>query len=395
MNLSLYAGGIALLFSQITLASENLENFGRDLTKIINSSKQSVVTITATCNHQPTPDAESGIHSFFKQQDAKTAESRINIGSGLIFDDQGHIITRNSIIADSDSLYVSFTDGKKLRATLKGQDFISGFAVLKVNQKTRPALFSELAQNESAPTFIIGNSNGIFPSINFTILHGILDDGMLQISNSLIPGNNGAPLINLNGKVIGLLAGHLLPHSQDPNQRPFSATEMMAIAYPAEWIRRIGADLIEYGHIRRGWLGIVGFNDDSRPKVKAIKNNSPAQKAGLQKGDLILKFIGRDVHYIEELARLVEFTIPGQPVPLEYQRGDETKTVNIELGERQQLNSGKIETAPYYGEPAFAAPVQNRQPMQSNTEATTLQQRINRLEHELSKVQEQIKAIHK
>lgn len=326
-----------LCFFYPAYTQEILESLEKDIAKLIDSSKTSVVTVASRFSHEISPETESGILSFFKAEAPKQSLSYINIGSGIVFDEAGHILTRSSIVAGAESNLVTFSNGLEAPAIFVGHDPETGFAVLKVQTEyLTPARLGD--SNNIMPgawNLMIGNSLGVYPSVVFGSINGFRNDGMIQISANLNPGNNGSPILNTKGEVIGLVAGQMSPRQSLTDS--FSDNDFRAtiLAYPINWIKKIAEDIIQYGYVRHGWLGVIGEPEGWKAKIKEIKKNSPAQQAGLVEGDVVVRFSGKMVNSISELARLVRYTPPGQTVPVEYLRGEQTMYSNIKIGEWQ------------------------------------------------------------
>ncbi len=318
-------------------AQEFLESLEKDIAKLIDSSKTSVVTVASRFSHEISPETESGILSFFKAEAPKQSLSYINIGSGIVFDESGHILTRSSIVAGAESNLVTFSNGVESPAIFVGHDPETGFAVLKTQTEyLTPARLGD--SNNIVPgawNLMIGNSLGVYPSVVFGSINGIRNDGMIQISANLNPGNNGSPILNTKGEVVGLVAGQMSPRENLTDSFLDSDLHATILAYPINWIKKIAEDIIQHGYVRHGWLGVIGEPEGWKAKIKEIKKNSPAQQAGLVEGDVVVKFSDKNVNSISELARLVKYTPPGETVPLEYLRGEQTMYSNVKIGEWQ------------------------------------------------------------
>ena len=318
-------------------AQEFLESLEKDIAKLIDSSKISVVTVASRFSHEISLETESGILSFLKSEAPKQSLSYINIGSGIVFDESGHILTRSSIVAGAESNLVTFSNGEESPAIFVGHDPETGFAVLKVQTEyLTPARLGD--SNNIVPgawNLMIGNSLGVYPSVVFGSINGIRNDGMIQISANLNPGNNGSPILNTKGEVVGLVAGQM--STRENLTDPFLDHDFHAtiLAYPINWIKKIAEDIIQHGYVRHGWLGVIGEPEGWKAKIREIKKNSPAQQAGLVEGDVVVKFSDKKVNSISELARLVKYTPPGETVPVEYLRGEQTMYSNVKIGEWQ------------------------------------------------------------
>ncbi|MFQ5676711.1 MAG: S1C family serine protease [bacterium] len=315
---------------------ETLNSLEAEIRRLIDYNKASVVTIASGFSREVSSETERGILSFFKNEAPKKSLSYLNVGSGVIFDASGHILTRCSIACGSKSNLVTFSDGREAKASFVGHDPETGFAIIKVDiENLQPARFGDSDKvGPGAWNLMIGNSLGVYPSVVFGATNGLRSDGLIQVSANLNPGNNGSPVFNTEGEVIGLVAGQMDP--LDSVTQPFfrGSFNSTIVAYPSNWIKKIASDIIQYGYVRRGWLGVVGYPGSWKPKIKEIKKNSPAQEAGLSKGDVIVKYAYREVSSISELVRLVKYTSPGETVPLEYVRDGKPMLADVRIGEK-------------------------------------------------------------
>ncbi len=387
-----------LILGNSVFAGNILGSIENEIHKLIDSSKVSVVTIASRFSQEIYVKKESGILSFFKNEVQKQALSYINIGTGIILDKSGHILTRSSIVWGAESNTVTLANGKEVSADFIGHDPETGFAVIKQsgNENLKPAKLGKMDEiNPGSLIVMIGNSLGVFPSIDFGVINGIRNDGIIQISANLIPGNNGSPIFNFSGEVVGLVAGRLNVQNNLPtliNDHQYTET---TLAYPINWIKRIAEDIIEFGHIRKGWLGVVGSYDGHQPKIRQIKENSPAKKAGLIEGDVIVKYSNRAVKDMTELVHLVEMTTPGQIVTIEFNRVGQMLQTEIEIGEKIVKNApdfeykrtGQIDNT-MIGNSGLS--VTQQSPTNSFERNQFFLMRINYLEKEIAKLKEMI-----
>lgn len=330
--------GFILFSTTNVLAGETLKDLEREIRVLIDSSKSSVVTVSARFSSDAPAKKDNGILSFFKTESPQAPVSFMNIGSGIIFNKDGYILTRSSIVVGAELISVRLSSGDDIKAEFVGQDPETGFAIIKVKHKSlKPA---KLGNSDTVVpgdwNLLIGNSLGVYPSVTFGTVNGLRKDGMLQISADLNPGNNGNPIINSDGEVIGLIAGLLNTFDEFSLYRIDQKSHLTTLAYPINWIKRIADDIIQYGYLRKGWMGVVGYYDRWTPEIREIKQNSPAQKAGLTKGDIIVRFAAKQVKTIAELARLVEYSFPGEEVDLQYLRAGKLFDTTLKIGERKQ-----------------------------------------------------------
>lgn len=390
MKISL-ALATAVVIPTAVFCGETLNNFQKEINQLVDSCKVSVVTVSARFSREADIEKDSGLLSLFKNETNKAPVTSINVGTGIVFDQQGHILTRSSIVFGAESITVTFIDGKEAPATFVANDPESGFAVIK----TEGANFklARLGDSEGvAPgmwILVIGNSIGAFPSVTMGALNAIRNDGLLQITANLNLGNNGSPIFNLKGEVVGLIAGRLTPPYLMPDILVADNQYELFVAYPINWIQKVASDIIQFGQVRRGWIGALGSYSNYGLKISRIKDKSPARQAGLLEGDIIVKFSNKAINSISQLARLVEYTTPGQSVALEFIRGNQLQKVNIEVGEKKR--SYKItdpvtensETMEYFEWPASYEIMEKNQ---------ALENRIEQLEKELAKLRQLVES---
>jgi serine protease Do len=324
--------------TQLAHAGETFKHLQKELHQIIDSSKVNVVTVSARFSHEVNVNKDSGLLSFFKSEYSKKALTYTNIGTGIIYNDQGYIITRSSIVWGSAASSVTLFDGRERPARLIGHDPETGFAVLKID----PENFKTIKIGNSADVqpgswiVTIGNSYGAFPSVALGFINGVRSDELLQVSANLSLGNNGSPVFSLKGEVIGVIAGRLSAWQLTPELTEWEINNCPFFAYPIELVKKVTDDIIQFGYVRKGWLGVVGYHDGSQPKISKIKDRSPAQQAGLVEGDVIVKYSSKSVNSIADLVRMVEYSPPGKSVPVEFMRAGQIRKVEIAIGEKSQ-----------------------------------------------------------
>lgn len=399
-GLSAWSCFLVLFLYQNVFSGETLKKFEQELQELVLSNKASIVTVRAEFSHKIQVQKESGLFSLFKNETEPEVKefSFVNIGTGVVFDESGHIITRSSIVLGALKNEVSFSNGMMLQAEFVGNDPGTGFAIIKVDpsklETLQPAKFSDSANvNAGSWNFIMGNALGVYPAIVIGTVNGVREDGMIQISANLSPGNNGSPIINLKGEVIGLVAGQLMPDGDIAVNWGRFGTSQTTMAYPCNWVKKIANDIIAYGYVKRGWLGVVGYYDGDRPKIRQIKANSPAQKAGLAEGDIVLKFSGRKIRNISHFAKIVENTSPGRLVKLEFMRADQIYSTEVELTEKRKtgnysFSSDSLKSQNVNSKVYELAGQKNNYQIQRRNQI--LVERVNYLEQELEKIKQQL-----
>ncbi len=243
---------------------------------------------------------DSFFRQFFGNAPTKRPSKRRSLGSGVLINSKGYILTNEHVIAQAVRIQVTLLDNREYEAQLIGADARSDLAVIKIDSK-EPLPFVPMGRSDDLmigeTVIAIGNPFGL----NHTVTQGIISalhrtiranrkqvySDFIQVDASINPGNSGGPLLNINGSLIGI------------NTAIFQDAEGIGFAIPIGTARRIVNDLIEYGTVRRGWLG-VSVQDLTPDLVRYFKlENSggvlvtrvvprgPAEKAGIRQGDII------------------------------------------------------------------------------------------------------------
>jgi S1-C subfamily serine protease len=269
------------------------------------------------------------------------------LGSGVIYDDRGDIVTNAHVVGGSDRFVVTLADGRDRPATLVGRFPPEDLAVVRlVSAKPAPARFadsSKLAVGQLA--FAIGNplglrssvTQGIVSSLGRTVSegsNGAVISSAIQTSAPINPGNSGGALVDADGNVIGIpTLAALVPELGG------AAAPGIGFAIPSNTAKRIADQLIRSGKVTnsgRAYLGVSVATGVGGPGViiAAVKPGGPADRAGLRKGEVILSIAGRPTPSTEELATALAELKPGQEVPVEVAgaNGDK-RTVTVRLAE--------------------------------------------------------------
>ncbi len=265
-------------------------------------------------------------------------------GSGFIVSKDGHIITNNHVVDGADKITVTFADGRKFEAKVLGKDPTFDLAVLKVEGNDLPVL--ELADSDRTEVgewvVAIGNpfglehtvTVGVISAKNRSIHAGNVNfDGFLQTDAAINPGNSGGPLLNLKGEVVGINTA-IVPYAQG-----------IGFAIPVNMAKQVMNDLIEFGKVRRGWLGVTiqpltrefaeayGVEGENGAVVSDVMSDSAAEKAGLQRGDVILEVDGAKIKNHQEFVMKIRQMLAGSKVTLTVVRQKKTVKIEATLGE--------------------------------------------------------------
>ncbi len=298
-------------------------------------------------------------------------ERRSNsLGSGFVIDPAGIIITNNHVIADANEITVIFTDGQKLRAEIVGKDTKVDVAVLRV-KPTKPLKAVKFGDSEKMRVgdwvMAVGNPFGLGGTVTAGIVsarHRNIDSGpydnYIQTDASINKGNSGGPLFNMEGDVIGINTAILSPSGGSIG---------IGFATPASTVQPIIEQLRAFGETRRGWLGVRIQNVDETVAesldlgtvrgalVSGTDAKGPATAGGLEVGDVIVKFDGKDIKESRDLPNIVAQAPVGKDVAVVVVRkGKElTKSVTLgrlEDGEAHAALASKKSEAPKAAEPA-------------------------------------------
>ncbi|MBU6372933.1 MAG: Do family serine endopeptidase [Alphaproteobacteria bacterium] len=278
-----------------------------------------------------------------------------SLGSGFIISPDGVIVTNNHVIEEADEIRVIFQNGDQVKATLVGRDIATDIAVLRV-KTGRPLPYVSWGDSAQARVgewvIAIGNpfglggsvSAGIISARNRNIDAGRYDD-FLQTDAAINRGNSGGPLFDMDGQVIGVNTAIV---------SPTGGSVGVGFATPSELARSVVDQILKFGETRRGWLGVriaqvspdvAARNGLPRPKgalVAGITDGSPAAKAGLRPGDVVVSFDGKDIVESRNLTRLVADAQIDRTVTIEFLRSGKKITAAVKIG---RLDEGRMSLA--------------------------------------------------
>jgi len=313
---------------------------------VVNVSTTQSVKDEATTGDQ---DLDQFFKDFFDRQRKNNPARRMtSLGSGFIIDPSGYIVTNNHVVAEADEVTVRLQDDTELKATIVGRDDKTDLALLKVQPK---APLTALAWGDSEAMRIgdwvlaIGNPFGLGGTVTAGIVSarnrmlegsGPYDD-FIQTDASINRGNSGGPLFNTSGEVIGINTAIYSNNS--------GGSVGIGFAIPSSLAKNVIAQIRQYGHPRRGWLGvrIQTVNDElaeglhlqqtKGALVANVTDGGPADKAGIKQGDVIVTFDGKEVNEMRTLPRMVAETPINTKVPVVVSRQGKQMTFDVVLGE--------------------------------------------------------------
>lgn len=302
---------------------------------------------------------EDFFKEFNQQQGAPQKRKSSALGSGFVISQDGIVITNNHVIQGSEGILVKFTDGKEYEAKLIGTDPVSDIAVLKIQSSNK---FKPVALGDSGKARVgdwvlaIGNpfglggtvTTGIISAINRDINMGRYDN-FIQTDASINQGNSGGPLFNMNGEVVGI------------NTAIFSqsgGSVGIGFAIPANFAKNVIEQLRKYGETRRGWLGVriqevtkeiadsLGMKEEIGALVADVNEKSPAKKAGIKEGDVIIEFNGIKIDTMRKLPKVVGEAPVGKEATLKIWRDKKIVNKTIVLGRLEDTDEFKTKSAP-------------------------------------------------
>ena len=307
------------------------------------STTQTVKTTTNQFPFQFPPGSPFG--EMFKDFERPTERKASSLGSGFIIQDNGTVITNNHVIANAEDILVRVGD-KEYKAKVLGADPYMDIAVLKMetNEKFTTVKFGDSDKARVGDWAVaIGNPFGL----GGTVTAGIISarnrdinltryDDFIQTDASINQGNSGGPLFNLKGEVIGINTAIIAPGQ--------SGSIGIGFAIPANAASNVINQLIEFGETKRGWLGvriqevtkeIAEVEKLKKPEgalVASVGQNSPADKAGIKAGDIILEFDGKKIDTMRTLPKVVANTEVGKSVQLKIWRDKKSISKRLVLG---------------------------------------------------------------
>jgi serine protease Do len=309
-----------------------LREMEAELAAIVQQVHPSVVTILARRPRQSSETLIPGEERILWQR---------NIGSGVIFDREGYILTTTHVVDHATDILVSFVSGGEAAARLIGSDPESQVAVIKVDQKC--AVSAKLSDsNRLRPNHwavILGNSSGLFPSASLGLICGWRDEsGLFQIAAPSSPGISGAPVFNSSGEVVGMIVFAIADGGATLSAS--GGTSGASLAVPINRARMVAHSLVRYGYVEYGWLGVGFAKGDTESEVTGVRlahvfEDSPAMAAGLRRGDLILYYGNVPVRSVYHLAEMVRSTLPGTRIPIRIQRDGRQVTCSVIIGSRR------------------------------------------------------------
>jgi serine protease Do len=274
-----------------------------------------------------------------------------SLGSGFIIDPSGLVVTNNHVIADADEITVTLQDDTNFKAEVVGKDTKTDLALLRI-KSTKPLASVKFGDSDQTRVgdwvLAIGNPFGLGGTVTAGILSarareinaGPYDD-FLQTDAPINRGNSGGPMFNMNGDVIGI---------NTAIYSPSGGSIGIGLAIPSNLAKPVLDQIKIYGHPRRGWLGVniqsvtdeiaesLGLDRPHGALIASVRDGGPAQVAGIQPGDVVLTFDGKDVTDMRHLPSIVAETPIDKVVKVTLWRKRKEETVDVKVGELEDTD---------------------------------------------------------
>ncbi|GHS99356.1 protease [Synergistales bacterium] len=266
-------------------------------------------------------------------------------GSGFIVSEEGQILTNNHVVDGADKITVTLSNGKTYDAKVLGKDPTFDLAIIKIERDVNLTVL-ELGDSDTIEVgewvVAIGNPFGLEHTVTVGVISAknrsihaadVNFEGFLQTDAAINPGNSGGPLIDMDGKVVGINTA-IIPYAQG-----------LGFAIPVNMAKQIMGDLVEYGKVRRGQLGVVVQNltkafaeaydikAETGVVVGDVMEDSAAERAGLERGDVIVFANGETVKDVQGFVGKVRSLVPGATLRLEVVRGGKSINITAKLDE--------------------------------------------------------------
>jgi len=319
----------------------------------VERSSAAVVNISSVQVHEerspfsfgtPSPFFDEFFRDFYESFAPREYKTQ-SLGSGVIISPEGYILTNEHVITQATTIQVRLADQTEYRATLVGSDPKSDLAVLRI-EADDPFPYIHMGRSDDLmigeTVIAIGNPFGLSHSVTTGVISALnrsirtgnrLYQDFIQTDASINPGNSGGPLLNINGELIGI------------NTAIYRKAEGIGFAIPIGRARRIYEDLVAYGRVHKPWLGI--FLQDLTPQlvryfglpegkgmlISRVVQNSPADRAGLREGDILIRIGERDVEDRESYLTLIEGYRVDEKIPLRFLRDGKIREATVKGSE--------------------------------------------------------------
>lgn len=353
---------ILLMLCFVVTGKANASWFGGRPTTFADLAERvspAVVNISTTKTIKSTPfqiphSPFGGIDPFeefrrFFEEAVPREQKQHSLGTGFIINQNGDILTNNHVVGDADEIVVNLADGRKLKAEVVGRDETTDLAVITI--KTDTSLpYANLGDSDKARpgdwVMAVGNPFGFEHTVTVGVISAkgrLIGDArapqarFIQTDASINPGNSGGPLFDLNGEVIGI------------NTMIYGMGTGIGFAIPINLAKSLVPQLLEKGKVTRGWLGVqiqrltpelaksYGLEKEAGALIGNVFPGSPAEAAGMKRGDIVLTYDGKKIEDPFDLSTYVGQTEVGKKVNVEILRqGKQPMNLTLQIGQREE-----------------------------------------------------------
>ncbi|VAX29781.1 HtrA protease/chaperone protein [hydrothermal vent metagenome] len=342
------------------LLSQKVVDTSRAFAEIVEAVSPSVVNISTKKTVRRERSSLDPFFDFinpFQELPRKWKEQ--SLGSGVIVSDDGYIITNNHVVEQADEIKVTLYDRRTLTGKVVGADPKTDIALVKINVKGLPTIPWGNSEKLKVGEFVlaIGNPFGLSHTVTMGIVSavgranvGIADyEDFIQTDAAINPGNSGGPLVNIHGELVGI------------NTAIFSRSggyQGIGFAVPSNMVRRVMEQLRKQGKVIRGWLGVTiqdmtpelaekfGLKTAAGALVSDVFKDSPAQKAGIKRGDVIIEYDGKAITSVSSLRNMVARSKVGSEVEITVVRNSTRNKFRVVVNELPKEFSEVSSTPP-------------------------------------------------
>jgi serine protease Do len=336
---------------------------GQSFSPIVQKVTPSVVQVFVTTkagngNMGMNQDLQDQLRRFFGRQFPQMPEQQSPgekaLGSGVIISSDGYILTNNHVVQNARTIQVKLTDNRTFSGKVIGTDPATDVALVKIDaDNLQPITFADSDQAEVGDVVLaVGDPFGIGQTVTEGIIsaknrqglseEGDSDESFIQTDAAINPGNSGGALVDTNGRLVGMNTA-ILSRS--------GGNQGIGFAVPSDLCRWVADSLIKNGKVERGELGVtiqqlspelakaMNIHRTNGAVVADVKPNSPADKAGIKSGDVVVQFDNKPIEDYNTLKLMVAESAPGKSVPVQVDRNGQTLNLNVTLQELSQNNN--------------------------------------------------------
>jgi len=361
---------LTMFFVSLAFAQNSVvQQFSKAFADVAEKANPAVVTIITNKVIKMQAFDRNNPFQFHQPFNPQEGERRQNaLGSGVIIDsEKGYILTNNHVVDDVDGIQIKLIDKRVFEAKLIGADVKSDLAILQIEAKDLNEIKLGDSDKLRVGEWVMAVGSPFSANLSHTVTTGIISalgrsnilgnsrnyEDFIQTDAAINPGNSGGALLNMKGELIGINTAIATGGYERSNRG-------VGFAIPSNMAKKIMGDLISKGYVVRAWLGVyIQELDDAKARaldleirdgalITDVIEGSPAKKAGIQEGDLIISFDGEKVKNTSNLKNLVSLTAPGSRSKVEIIRNGRNKTITVileEMAQDESITFGKRESS--------------------------------------------------